>query len=63
MKNLTLDYCYKHHKATFEVWQHGKPIASRYEGDILIIKYQSGAWFHYKLENGCLIWWKKKGLV
>ncbi len=54
---LTTKSCYNQHKSAFEVWRYGKPIESRHENDILIIKYQNGTWFHYKLENNRLIWW------
>lgn len=57
MTTLTTKSCYEQHKTAFEAWGYGEPIESRHENDILIIKYQSGDWFHYKLENNRLIWW------
>lgn len=57
MKSLTLDYCYEMHKKTFDDWRYGEPVEYKHNGDILIIKYQSGAWFHYKVESNRLIWW------
>lgn len=57
MATLTSEYCYNQHKAAFEVWQYGKPISSKYENGVIIIEYQNGTWFHYKLENNRLIWW------
>lgn len=57
MTTLTTEYCYNQHKSAFEIWGYGEPVESRYEDDILIIKYQNDTWFHYKLENNRLIWW------
>lgn len=50
--------CIKTHMAAFEEWPHGpmKEIWTDEDG-YLCIRYMDGRYWHYKEENGEIIWW------
>lgn len=50
--------CYEAHRAAFECWHYGG-IDEVWEDEdgILCIRYTSGDWWHYAMENGSVIWW------
>lgn len=46
------------HKKAFENWQEGKVVDVWHdEKGVLCIKYESGNWWHYKLNNNEVEWW------
>ncbi len=46
------------HRKAFRNWEHGEPVRCwRDEQGVLCIEYEDGSWWHYKVENGELIWW------
>lgn len=50
--------CYAAHKAAFEHWGYGGIEEIWTDGDgILCIRYTSGRWWHYAIEDGSVIWW------
>lgn len=50
--------CYEAHRAAFECWNYGGiDEAWEDEDGILCIRYTSGEWWHYAMENGSVIWW------
>lgn len=50
--------CYEEHKAVFEHWNYGS-IDEIWtdENGILCIRYTSGKWWHYAIEDNSVIWW------
>ena len=50
--------CYEAHRAAFECWNYGGIDKVWADGDgILCIRYDSGDWWHYAMEDGSVIWW------
>lgn len=49
---------YTFHKSIFESWTHGD-IAETWtdEAGNTCIRYSDGVWYHYRLENGEVIYW------
>lgn len=63
MKRLAW-YLYSVHRAFLENWHEGEPIRIWYDAkNNLCVKYESGKWWHYKVEEqaGCrepeVVWW------
>lgn len=60
INNLNIKEFSKQHKKAFEIWNEGEIIDAWYdENNILCIKYESGNWWHYKLNDTTkqLEWW------
>lgn len=51
--------CIAAHKAAFEKWPNGNMRSFSVDEDgIIIIRYKSGKWWHYKItESGKVEWW------
>lgn len=45
------------HKKALTVWREGEPVKAWIEDNVLCIKYKSGSWWHYRLNNKKLEWW------
>lgn len=56
--NMSANEFYTFHKSIFESWTHGD-IAETWtdEAGNTCIRYSDGAWYHYRLENGEVIYW------
>ena len=53
-----VELCVKTHMAAFEDWPHGPMKEAWTDKDgYLCIRYTSGKHWHYKEENGQIIWW------
>ncbi|MCI8339205.1 MAG: hypothetical protein HFH62_11100 [Lachnospiraceae bacterium] len=50
--------CYEAHRMAFECWNYGGIDKAWADGDgILCIRYDSGDWWHYAVEDGLVVWW------
>ena len=56
---LKVDMCFEEHKKVFEKWEHGDIVEYHQDNEgRIIIKYQSGAWWHYRVtRSNEVIWW------
>lgn len=55
---LTAQYCLSEHKKVFEKWLEGKILEYWYDdNNIFCVRYESGNWWHYKLNRNNLEWW------
>ena len=50
--------CFQAHRATFDFWSYGDiDRIWNDENGVLCIRYSSGAWWHYDIVDGEVIWW------
>ena len=50
--------CFQAHRAAFDFWSYGDiDRIWNDENDVLCIRYSSGAWWHYDIVDGEVIWW------
>lgn len=55
---LTAQFCLSEHKKAFTKWNEGNILKSWYDdNNIFCIQYESGRWWHYKLNKDVLEWW------
>lgn len=49
---------YQAHKSAFDCWNYGE-IAEVWQDEdgILCIRYSSGAWYHYTIQDNEIVWW------
>lgn len=58
INSLNVKQAYKKHKQAFSCWAEGEPVRAWYNTDnTLCIEYESGNWWHYRLNNNNLEWW------
>lgn len=49
--------CIAYHMMICEDWQDGNPVEYEEEDGVYKVRYESGKWWHYKLENNRVVWW------
>lgn len=58
IRKALVEKIYQMHKSAFEDWNEGEPKNARFDvAGALCIRYESGKWWHYRLNNGNLSWW------
>lgn len=59
VKNVLI--CIKAHMKAFEKWEEGRPVEYWEEDGVLCIRYESGKWWHYKINmsmgEAYVEWW------
>ena len=56
---MTVKDFYLYHRSLFETWKHGDIVETWTDQDgITCIRYESGAWWHYKVDkdNNIIFW-------
>ena len=55
---VTVEQAIQAHKTACEMWLHGNMTTSWVDDTgTLCIKYQDGTWYHYAVEDNCIVWW------
>lgn len=57
LTDFSVQQFFMQHKKALTIWKEGDPVKAWFENNILCIKYQSGNWWHYRLNNKKLEWW------
>ena len=58
IKKLTPQYCFEEHKKAFTNWSEGAILKHWHdENNNLCVKYESGNWWHYRINKHVLEWW------
>lgn len=51
------DYVMKHHMKSIENWREGSIKEVWEESDSICVRYESGNWWHYKIDGSNVVWW------